>query len=316
MVGRDEGQGQGVDASSTAPAIREPASATAHTRHATRSFSHARPFAACARCPRQDLPTTASRPWSGQQAPRRAPCTRCDGGDGGGGGVWTGRVGSWPAALLCVGQGPRSRRPPGQRTAPSPMTWHEGGRGGTAAPLVAHGVVTGGQGARRRGQDRESAVRAQLGPSGGVLCAGRGGPSHVPLAMAPRPSPDTPPPTRRDTGPTTAQQREHPRRRTGHLGVANRAWAVAGPGARQRRGPSPAHPAAPATPAPDHGSAACRIVQPDTPQAPTRLVLLCVCAHVCLAHGPAGTRPHAPGQRPHAPGCGSAPAPGTRPGQW
>ena len=314
-----------MDASSTVPATREPASATAHTRHATRPFSHARPFAACARCPRRTC-RRPPRPCPGQRAPRRAPRTRCDGGGGGsgGGGVWAGRVGSWPAALVCVGRGPRPRRPPGQRAAHSPMAWLEGGRDGTAAPLVAHGAVIGGKGARRRGQDRECAVRAQLGPSGGVLCAGRSGPSHVPLAMAPRPSPDTPPPTRRHTGPTTAQQREHPRRRTGlRRGESGLGWA--GPGARQRRGPSTAHPAAPATPAPAHGSAACRTAATRL-RFPSRVALTVpMCACVCALHmglpghatTPGGHHHHAAG-RESGLGCPTPfhslpPAP---PGSW
>ena len=217
-VGRDEGQGQGVDDSSTAPATREPASATAHTRHATRPFSHARPFAACARYPRADLPPTAMPMYGTAGATpgtahslrwRRRWRWRC-----------LGRTGGVLASGTAVrGRGPRPRRPLGQRTAHSPMAWLEGGRGGTAALMVAHGAVTGGQGARRR----------RAGPR--VCCAGAAGSKRrrcwarvaagpamspqCPLAMAPRPSLDTPPPTRRDTGPTTAQQREHPRRRTG-----------------------------------------------------------------------------------------------------
>ena len=108
------------------------------------------------------------------------------------------------------------------------------------------------------------------------------------------------------------------RRRTGHRrGETGLGWG--GPGARQRRGPSPAHPATPATPAPAHGSAACRIVQPDTPQTPSRVVLphACVCACVPCAWTSRDTPPR-PRPRHHAPGRASAPAPapGPRPGQW
>ena len=141
-----------------------------------------------------------------------------------------------------------------------------------------------------------------------AVCCARvaAGPGHVPLAMAPRPSPDTPPPTRRDTGPTTNSSASiHAGARA--AGVANRAWAglglVLGSGAdpaqhTPRPPPRQRPPMAPPPAAPQRHASDPVHTSPTVP----------MCARVCPAHGPAGTRHHA-GRA--APPC---PRPRVRPG--
>ena len=94
-------------------------------------------------------------------------------------------------------------------------------------------------------------------------------------------------------------------------------WA--GPGARQRRGPSPAHPATPATPAPPMAP------PPAASCSPTRLgsppewscVRMCVSARVSCTWTSRDTspcpRPAPPCSRPR---LGTGTAAGPRPGQW
>ena len=243
-----------------------------------------------------------------QRAPCRAPRTRCGGGGGGGGGVWAGRVGSWPAALLCVGQGPRPRRPPGQRTAHSPMAWLEGGRGGTAAPMVAHGAVTGGWG------------RGDAGRTASVLCGRSWVQAAVCWARVAAGPAMSPWPWRRAHRPTHRRRHDGtraPRRNSSAsihagaraAGVANRGWAglglVLGSGAdpaqhTPRPPPRQRPPMAPPPAAPKRHA-----FSPRPQSGPT--VPMCA-VWVCPAHGPAGTGHHA-GRA--APPC---PRPRVRPG--